>query len=41
VDECVSVCVDVCPQVKTHPKSDKPLEDVHMLNIEVKATVES
>lgn len=28
-------------KVKTHPKSDKPLEDVHMLNIEVKATVES
>ncbi|EFN51427.1 hypothetical protein CHLNCDRAFT_28034, partial [Chlorella variabilis] len=27
-------------KVKTHPKTDKPLEDVHMLNIEVKGSVE-
>lgn len=27
-------------RVKTHPKSDKPLEDVRMINIEVKATAE-
>ena len=28
------------PQVKTHPKTDKPLEEVRMLNIEVRATAE-
>lgn len=27
-------------QVKTHPKTDKPLDEVRMLNIEIKATAE-
>jgi hypothetical protein len=29
-----------CPQSKTNPKTDKPLEEVRMLNIEVKGSVE-